>query len=47
MAFNISIQHDLNKMKRDLTVLELQALPQTTLARNILEILRVTFISFI
>lgn len=30
MAFNISIQHDLKKMKRGLTALELQALPQTT-----------------
>lgn len=30
MAFNISIQHDLNKLKRGLTALELQALPQTT-----------------
>jgi hypothetical protein len=30
MAFNISIQHDLKKLKRGLTALELQALPQTT-----------------
>lgn len=30
MAFNISIQHDLNKLKRGLTALELQALPPTT-----------------
>jgi|GEM_PF-6043394 len=31
MAFNISIQHDLKKLKRGLTSLEVQVLPQTTI----------------